>query len=80
MISPPIISARSHRRFANPGHHVRCAIFASILASACSLGADNILTEQEKRDGWLLRPMRNLGCLALYFAGLSPTVIRRLYG
>ena len=33
-----------------------------------------------ERDGWLARPMRNLGCLALYFAGLSPTVIRRLYG
>ena len=36
--------------------------------------------ERYERDGWLLRPMRNLGCLALYFAGLSPTVIRRLYG
>ena len=36
--------------------------------------------ERYQRDGWLLRPMRNLGCLALYFAGLSPTVIRRLYG
>lgn len=33
-----------------------------------------------ERDGWLARPMRNLGCLALYFAGLSPNVIRRLYG
>ena len=36
--------------------------------------------ERYERDGWLARPMRNLGCLALYFAGLSPTVIRRLYG
>jgi alpha-3'-ketoglucosidase len=54
MISPSTIIARSHRRLANPGHHVRCAIFASILASACSLGADNVLTQQEKRDGWLL--------------------------
>ena len=33
-----------------------------------------------ERDGWLARPMRNLGCLALYFAGLSPSIIRRLYG
>ncbi|MBI2741519.1 MAG: TIGR04283 family arsenosugar biosynthesis glycosyltransferase [Rhodospirillales bacterium] len=33
-----------------------------------------------ERDGWLARPMRNLGCLALYLAGLPPTVIRRLYG
>jgi rSAM/selenodomain-associated transferase 2 len=36
--------------------------------------------ERYERDGWLLRPTRNLGCLALYFAGLPPTVIRRLYG
>jgi rSAM/selenodomain-associated transferase 2 len=36
--------------------------------------------ERYERDGWLVRPMRNLSCLALYFAGLSPTVIRRLYG
>ena len=33
-----------------------------------------------ERDGWLARPLRNLVCLALYFAGLPPTVIRRLYG
>ena len=33
-----------------------------------------------ERDGWLARPMRNLGCLALYFAGLPPRMIRRLYG
>lgn len=36
--------------------------------------------ERYERDGWLARPIRNLSCLALYFAGLSPTVIRRLYG
>ena len=36
--------------------------------------------ERYERDGWILRPMRNLGCLVLYFAGLPPTVIRRLYG
>jgi hypothetical protein len=36
--------------------------------------------ERYERDGWLARPMRNLGCLALYFAGLSPSAIRRLYG
>ncbi len=36
--------------------------------------------ERYERDGWLARPMRNLGCLALYFAGVSPHVIRRLYG
>ncbi len=36
--------------------------------------------ERYERDGWIARPMRNLSCLTLYFAGLSPTVIRRLYG
>jgi hypothetical protein len=36
--------------------------------------------ERYERDGWLLRPMRNLGCLALYFAGVTPNFIRRLYG
>lgn len=45
------------------------------------LGADAITSaERYERDGWLARPMRNLGCLGLYFAGLSPSVIRRLYG
>ena len=33
-----------------------------------------------QRDGWLARPLRNLGCLALYVAGVSPNVLRRLYG
>jgi rSAM/selenodomain-associated transferase 2 len=31
------------------------------------------------RAGWWLRPLRNLLCLALYFAGLSPRAIARLY-
>lgn len=46
-----------------------------------ALDADAITSaERYERDGWLARPMRNLDCLALFFAGLSPTVIRRLYG
>ena len=46
-----------------------------------ALDADAVTSaERYERDGWLARPMRNLGCLALYFAGLSPTLIRRLYG
>ncbi len=32
-----------------------------------------------RRDGWLLRPLRNAGCLALYFLGVSPGTLRRLY-
>ena len=46
-----------------------------------ALDADAVTSaERYERDGWLARPMRNLSCLALYFAGLSPAVIRRLYG
>jgi len=33
-----------------------------------------------ERDGWVKRPLRNLFCLALYFAGVSPARIRRFYG
>lgn len=33
-----------------------------------------------ERDGWLARPARNLACLSLYFAGVPPRLIRRLYG
>jgi rSAM/selenodomain-associated transferase 2 len=36
--------------------------------------------DRYERDGWLLRPLRNLACLALYFAGLPPPLLRRLYG
>lgn len=33
-----------------------------------------------ERDGWLRRPLRNLGCLSLYFLGMSPRTLQRLYG
>lgn len=32
-----------------------------------------------RRDGWWLRPARNLFCLSLYFAGVSPNFIAKLY-
>ncbi len=32
-----------------------------------------------ERDGWRLRSARNLCCLALYFAGVPPHLIARLY-
>ncbi|HLI12931.1 MAG TPA: TIGR04283 family arsenosugar biosynthesis glycosyltransferase [Alphaproteobacteria bacterium] len=32
-----------------------------------------------RQGGWIARPLRNLSCLLLYFLGLSPRVIRRLY-
>lgn len=33
-----------------------------------------------RRGGWLLRPLRNLSILALYFAGAPPRLLQRLYG
>ena len=36
--------------------------------------------ERYRRDGWWLRPLRNLSILTLYFIGLPPAWLRRLYG
>ncbi|MGH7046303.1 MAG: TIGR04283 family arsenosugar biosynthesis glycosyltransferase [Stellaceae bacterium] len=36
--------------------------------------------ERYRRDGYWRRPLRNLICLSLYFAGLPPARIVRLYG
>ncbi len=33
-----------------------------------------------ERDGWTLRPLRNLACLALYFLGVPTPALARLYG
>jgi rSAM/selenodomain-associated transferase 2 len=33
-----------------------------------------------ERDGWVMRPLRNLSCLTLYFAGVPPATIATLYG
>jgi rSAM/selenodomain-associated transferase 2 len=33
-----------------------------------------------RRQGWYRRSLRNLACLALYFAGVPPRLILRLYG
>ncbi len=33
-----------------------------------------------RRDGWWLRPLRNLALLTLYFIGLPPRWLARLYG
>jgi rSAM/selenodomain-associated transferase 2 len=50
-------------------------------ASLVALDADAVTSaERYERDGWLLRPLRNLSCLALYFAGLPPPLLQRLYG
>lgn len=33
-----------------------------------------------ERDGWLMRPLRNLSCLVLYLAGMPTSIVARLYG
>ena len=33
-----------------------------------------------RRDGWWVRPARNLGVLGLYLLGVPPRFVRRLYG
>ncbi len=33
-----------------------------------------------RRGGYVRRPLRNLACLGLYFSGVPPTLIARLYG
>jgi rSAM/selenodomain-associated transferase 2 len=33
-----------------------------------------------QRDGWYRRSLRNLACLSLYFCGVPPRLIARLYG
>ncbi|MEK7245943.1 MAG: glycosyltransferase family 2 protein [Pseudomonadota bacterium] len=35
--------------------------------------------ERYRRDGYLVRPLRNLVCLALYFLGVAPARIARIY-
>ena len=45
-------------------------IGATMLASA----------RRYRRDGYWRRPLRNLACLSLYFAGVSPARIARIYG
>ena len=44
------------------------------------LDADVVASARRyERDGWLLRPLRNLSCLALFSAGVPVSIVRRLY-
>ena len=36
--------------------------------------------ERYKRDGYLVRMVRNMSCLALYYLRVPPRYLRRLYG
>ncbi len=45
------------------------------------LAADAVTSAARyEQDGFLRRPLWNLFCLALYFAGVPPRIIRRIYG
>ncbi|HEY7580170.1 MAG TPA: TIGR04283 family arsenosugar biosynthesis glycosyltransferase [Acetobacteraceae bacterium] len=43
-------------------------------------GAAITSAEKWRCQGWYRRSLRNLGCLTLYFAGVPPRLIARLYG
>ena len=36
--------------------------------------------ERYRREGYLARSLRNLGCILLYFLRVPPRVLARLYG
>jgi len=52
------------------GRHRLAPIAADAITSAA----------RYRRGGYVARPLRNLGCLTLYFLGLPPHVLVRLYG
>jgi rSAM/selenodomain-associated transferase 2 len=52
------------------GRHRLAPIAAQAVSSA----------RRYRREGYLRRPLRNLLCLSLYFAGVPPRQIARLYG
>jgi rSAM/selenodomain-associated transferase 2 len=52
------------------GHQRLASIAAQAVCSA----------RRYRREGYLRRPLRNLLCLSLYFAGVPPRRIARLYG
>ena len=46
-----------------------------------TLAADAVTSAQRyRRDGWVLRPLRNLSLLTLYYLGLPSHILSRLYG
>jgi hypothetical protein len=43
-------------------------------------GAAETSAIRYRRDGYVLRPLRNLCCLTLYFLGVPPRAIEKIYG
>jgi rSAM/selenodomain-associated transferase 2 len=58
------------------------ALIRRIARHRLSLLPHPVLTSAERyrRDGWRLRPLRNLTLLSLYLLGVRPQLLRRLYG
>ena len=52
------------------GRHRLAMLPAAVLTSAV----------RYRREGWVRRSLRNLACLALYYLGLPPRLIARVYG
>ena len=60
---------RSRLRVRRLGRHNLHAVHANAITSAT----------RYQRGGYWLRPLRNLGCLTLYYCGISPDHIARFY-
>jgi rSAM/selenodomain-associated transferase 2 len=67
---PPLVLMEDVAFVRRIGRRRLTALEAGVLTSAA----------RYRREGYLRRPLRNLGCLALYFLGLPPRFIVRLYG
>jgi rSAM/selenodomain-associated transferase 2 len=67
---PPLVLMEDVAVVRRIGRRRLVALKAGVLTSAA----------RYRREGYLRRPLRNLGCLALYFLGLPPRLIQRLYG
>lgn len=67
---PPLVLMEDVAFARRIGRRRLVALKAAVLTSAA----------RYRREGYLRRSLRNLGCLALYFLGLPPRLILRLYG
>lgn len=44
------------------------------------MGVDAVTSaDRYRRDGWWIRPLKNLACLGLYYLGIPPESLRNLY-
>jgi len=67
---PPLMLMEDVAFVRRIGRRRLVALQASALTSAA----------RYRREGYLLRPLRNLCCLSLYFLGAPPRLIGRIYG